>query len=495
MNLFIHIENTHNNINALICSSHSISLIKEKAIRLTSVTSLIQGNNISLTERFWFRVEGWSTVLVDNNHFGFYQQMGVEITKDPIRCIFENNYITKTISDSLNFKSPHCRIKQVSFDRACSCNSTYFRHLSYIDISADSYCKIDTTLAHCFNASLYNVKSYKDDICDDSAQIDCVRDRINAKPNGYFIDLDRLFNHTDKLLYIYVGAGIALIIVIICLLCMIVRRCVRRKKDFDDGPTRDIVLMERLHPTTATLTTQLYFAQPFSHNDLITMNHTLKEMKQKYPPEIYDQVDNNTRKLIGGQLTETDKVKTIAEIVQCLNDCEDIGIDFMAFTDILYNHLEAGCETTQVHQINGPIYAEPGLAHLDIVNSTNNGRNNNNFIGDAGGGGGGSNDGGSGTDGSGIGGAGEHIYAEPMNLQQPLLRNEYNIPIDNRVSTSHMYSEPITGAIGEDLFCHKCCVLINIGGSHNQAIPDTIKSEKCTCKAQIDDLYSHFIYS
>lgn len=324
-----------------------------------------------------------------------------------------------------------------------------------------------------------------------------MRDRINAKPNGYFIDLDRLFNRTNKLLYIYVGAGIALIIVIILLLCMIVRRCVRRKKDFDDGPTRDIVLMERLHPTTATLTTQLYFAPSFSHNDLIIMNQTLKEMKQKYPPEIYDQVDNNTRKLIGGQLTETDKVKTIAEIVQCLNDCEDIGIDFIAFTDILYNHLEAGHETTHVNQINGPIYAEPGLAHLDIVNSTNNGRNNNNFIGDTLGGG--SQDGANGGDNnrcSGLSGAGEHIYAEPMNLQQPLLRNEYNVPVDNRVSTSHMYSEPITGAIGEELFCHKCCVLINNGGSqYSQAIPDTINAEKCTCKAQIDDLYSHFIYS
>lgn len=436
---------------------------------LTSITALIQSNNISLTERFWFRIDGWSNVLVTDNHFGVYQQMGVEITKNPQKCLFENNYITKTVAESLNFKSPHCRVKQVSFDIQCSCNSTYFRGLSYNDISPESYCKIDVTLEHCFNATLYNVKSYKDDICDDSSQIDCVKNRINAKSNGYFINLDRLFNRTDKLIFLYLGIGVLLIILIILLFIMIIRRCLKRKKDFDDSLTHDIMLMESLHPTTATLQTQLY-REPFSDSDLGIIDQTLRQMKRQYPPELYDQIDNNTRKLIAGHLTETDKVKTIGEIVQFLNECECDGIDFIAFTDILYNHLDGG-ETIQTQQINGPIYAEPGLAHLDIINTTNQGRNNQNFMND-------------GTE-------GEHIYAEPINLQQPLLRNEYTVPIDHSDNNSHMYTEPVTGAIGEDLFCHKCCVLIN-GGSHNL---DTIKLEKCTCKAQIDDLYSHFIYS
>lgn len=459
-----------NEIFPFIC--FSVTNISGKAITLTSITILIQSNNISLTEIFWFRVEGWSTVIIENNHFGVYGRMGVEMTKSPIKCAFENNFITKTIADSLNFKSPHCRVKQVSFDRACSCNSTYFRQLSYIDISPESYCIIDSTLAHCFNASLYNVKSYKEDICNDSPQIDCVKDRINAKKYGYFIDLNRIFNRSDKILYLYLAIGVLLIIVIIFLFVLIIRRCMKGKKDIDEGPTRDIMLMESLHPTTATLQTQIY-RHTFSDSDMVIINQTLREMKKKYPPEIYDQVDNNTRKLIAGNLTEMDRVKTIGEIVQCLNDCENVGIDFIAFTDILYNHLGAGGETTHTLQVNSPIYAEPGLAHLDIINSTNNGRNNLNFLGD--------------------GGEGEHIYAEPMNLQQPLLRNEYNVPIDHSDNTSHMYTEPVTGAIGEDLFCHKCCVLIN-GGSQKQML-DTNLLEKCTCKAQIDDLYSHFIYS
>lgn len=90
---------------------------------------------------------------------------------------------------------------------------------------------------------------------------------------------------------------------------MIIRRCMRSKKDIDDGPTRDIMLMESLHPTTATLTTQLYNHLGFSDPDLVIINRTLREMKRQYPPEIYDQIDNNTRKLIAGNLTETDRGK------------------------------------------------------------------------------------------------------------------------------------------------------------------------------------------
>lgn len=448
----------------------SITNIQAKAITVTSITTLIQSNNISFTERFWFRVQsGWSNVVTENNHFGVYQQMGVELTKNPIRCAFENNYITKTVSDSLNFKSPFCRVKQVSFDESCSCNSSYFRQLSYVDISSEVFCKIDKTLAHCFNASLYNLKAYKDDICDDSTQIDCVKDRINAKSNGYFIDLNRLFNRSEKLLYVYLGGGILLIIVIIILLIMIIRRCLKRKKKFDDGIMRDIALMESLHPTTATLTAQRYrpTSDIFTHEDMMIINKTLADMKRKYPPEFYDQVFNNTQKLIVGNLTESDKVKTIGEIVQCIDECENTGTDFVAFTDILYNHLGSGGEQTATHQINGPIYAEPGLTRLDVLPSTER-RIELNAIGGA-------------TD-------GEHIYAEPINLQQPLLRSEYNVPIDHNDNTSHTYIEPVTGAIGEELFCHKCCTLINGGSS-------TYTLDKCTCKAKIDDLYSHFIYS
>lgn len=425
-------------------------------------------------ERFWFRVEKWSTVLIENNHFGVYHQIGVEITKDPIRCVFENNFINKAPIDSLNFKSPHCRVKQVSFDLPCSCNSTYFQQLSYVDIRTESYCKIEETLAHCFNASLYNVKAYKEDICDESTQIDCVSDRMHAKSNGYFIDLNNLFNRSDKILYVYLGGGILLIIVIIILLIAIIRRCLNRKKTFDDGPMRDIMLMEQLHPTTATLR-QITTAQPyrqscdtFSKSDLVVIHQTLEDMKDKYPPEFYDQVYNNTQKLIAGKLTETDKVKTIGEIVNSIDEYENTGTDFVAFTGILYTHLGSGTEVAQ--QISAPIYAEPTLTTFNVPPGHESNAEN-----------------------SGAAGDGEHIYAEPMNLQQPLLRSEYNVPIDNSDINSHMYTEPVTGAIGEELFCHKCCTMLNNAKQKRPFEPHQL--EKCTCTAKIDDLYSKFIYS
>lgn len=459
-------------------SNSSITNIKQKALTITSlITALIQSNNISITERFWFRVNEWSNVTIESNHFGVYQQVGIEITKNPSRCVFENNYITKTVPDSLNFKSPHCRVKQVSFDQSCSCNSTYFRQLSYNDISSESYCKIDKTLTHCFNATLYNLKAYRDDICDDSAQIDCVRDRINAKSNGYFIDLNRLLNPSEKLMYLYIGGGILLIILSIILIIMICRRCSRRKKVFDESPMRDIALMESLHPTTATLTAQRYYPtfDTFTHSDMLVINQILQDMKQTYPPESYENLYNNTQKLIIGNLTESDKVKTIGEIVQCIDECENTGTDFVAFTDILYKHLGSGEQMT-THQVTGPIYAEPSLTRLDVLPTNVDRHTELNAIEGA------------------IGGNGEHIYAEPMNLQQPLLRNEYNVPIDHNDNNSHTYVEPVTGDIGEDLFCHKCCELIN-GGSKKSTVDTQFTLDRCTCKAQIDDLYSHFIYS
>lgn len=404
--------------------------------------------------------------------------MKVEIASQPNRCIFENNFITKTVQGSLSFKDPNCKVRQVSFDQLCSCNETYFRLLSHLDISKESYCKIDTVLVHCFNASLYQLKAYKEDICDDSTQINCVRDRINAKPNGYFINLNRMFNRNENLLlYVYLGGGVLLIIVIIILLSLIICRCMKKKKNIDDG-IRDMALMESLHPTTATLSAQRFdqtFRSTFNifpHTNMMIINKTLEDMKHKYPPEFYDQVYNNTQKLIVGHLTETDKVKTIGEIVQCIEECENAGVDFKAFTDILYNHLESGNEP--VHQINAPIYAEPSLTRLDVLPQTEQ-QNELNPVAGA-------------IEGN------EHIYAEPVAMQQPLLRSEYNVPIDNNnENPNHMYTEPITGAIGEELFCHKCCELIN-GGNQTSTL-DTFTLDKCTCKAQIDDLYSHFIYS
>lgn len=168
--------------------------------------------------------------------------------------------------------------------------------------------------------------------------------------------------------------------------------------------------MESLHPTTATLSERIYrdIDPAFSHTDRLIIDKTLADMKRKYPAEYYDQVFNNTRKLIGGYLSETEKVKTIGEIVQCVEECENTGCDFLAFTDILYTHLGSGGDMAA----NEILYTEP------IRVSSNAGY--------------------------------DHIYAEPQ--QQHLLKSEYTVPIDFNENNSHVYTEPLTGAIGEYRF-------------------------------------------
>lgn len=455
--------------------SFSINSVKQRAIAVTSVNTLIENNTINFLERFWFGVKEWSNVTIANNHFGVYHQMAIEISKNPVQCIFKNNFITKASPDSLNFKSPHCHINQISFNQPCLCDSSHFKQISLNDIRSESFCKIDETLAHCYNATLFNVLAYEREICGDSEGIDCLKNRANAKPNGYFVDLNRLFNQNEKLFYLYLVGGTFIILVICILIIILVRRCLRTRKQLDDSPMRDIMLMESLHssPTVKqTLRNSQMSSNSFSNSDIVVIQQTLNTMKQKYPREIYDQVHNNTTKLITGNLTETDKVLTIDEIVRNLIDCENTGTDFVAFTDILYSHLGSKDD-------HDPIYFEPN-AHFD--NEQDRFQHTNDVYRR--------------TDinAAARGDGGEHIYAEPILLQQPLLTNEYTDPIDRNDNVTHLYTEPVSRpcAIGEDLFCPKCTSLIN--GS-NRTTLESLESEKCSCRAKLDDVYSNFIYS
>lgn len=440
-------------------------------------------------ERFWFSVNVWSNVTVENNHFGDFQQMAIEYTKNSVICLFANNYITKTSRGSLNIKDPRCRVRQISFSQLCSCDSSYFRNVAYNDLRAEIFCRIDETLAHCFNASLFNVQAYEREICDDKAErIDCIKNRPNTKPDGYFVDLN-LFKHKEKMLYIYVAAGVLLILVGIVLFICLVRHCARRhRKHIDDCPmSSDIMLTEGIQSNGVTtimhkpLATMNRRDPSFTHSDLLVIQRTLQMMKQKYPPEIYDQVHNNTTKLVAGSLTESDKVLTIGEIIRNLVECENAGTDFVAFTDILYNHLDStdnhmGQQVVAVAPPLDPIYFEPNLRHDDERQPFQ------------------PNDNGYALPGITAAAAiGEHIYAEPIHLQQPLLRNEYTVPIDRNDSVSNLYTEPIARAIGEELFCRKCSTLMN--SNDRKCSLDAMQSEKCSCQAQLDDLYSNFIYS
>lgn len=286
------------------------------------------------------------------------------------------------------------------------------------------------------------------------------------------------------MLYLYLAVGALLIIVGIVLFVCLVRHCARQhRKHIDDGHTRDIMLNESIQPNGMTTTLKPLATMnrrdpSFSGSDLVIIQQTLQMMKQKYPPEIYDQVHNNTTKLVGGNLTESDKVLTIGEIIRNLVECENTRDDFVAFTDILYNHLDSTDNHAgqPVVAVAPPIYFEPTVRHGEETEPFQ------------------SNDNGYALPGpTSVTPSGEHIYAEPIHLQQPLLRNEYTVPIDRHDSVSNLYTEPIARAIGEDLFCRKCSTLMN--SVNRKCALDAMQAETCSCQAQLDDLYSNFIYS
>lgn len=429
---------------------------------------LIENNTMHFLERYWFSVKDYHEITVRDNHFGEYHQIRAERTKNRSYCSFVNNFITKASPDSLNFENPLCQVRQTSFNEVCSCDGSYYKQLAHNDLRPESFCRIEDTLAHCFNATLYNVAAYEQDLCDKSQKgIECNK-RVNTKGNGFFVDLDTL-RRNEKLIYVYIVAGVVLVVLICCLLCILVKKCARRRKFFDENPVLDVMLTENMYqpqrrpstPFSTAFTTlddprRHYEKDVFSASDMLVIRQTLQLMKKKYPPEIYDQVHNNTAKLIAGDLRETEKVFTIDEIVRSLLECENTGTDFIAFTGILYKHLGAPDATAP------PAYMEVNPHPEDEAMPLN-------------------------------GNAGEHIYAEPIQLQQPLLRPEYTVPIDQNDNVSHLYTEPIARAIGEDLFCHKCSVLMN--SLDRKCAAEALAAESCSCHAKLDDLYSKFIYS
>lgn len=370
-------------------------------MELTSVNVLIANNDINFLDRFWIRINGWTNVTVTNNRFGEYNQIGVEMSSNTAHCLFENNFITLPKLGSLNFKSPYCRIKQISFDQPCTCNASLFKQLSLTDLRSEYFCRIESTLAHCFNATLFNVLDYERKICDDSNKIDCIMANVNIKRDGSFINLKDLIRDGKKLFYICLLIGLIIALAVVITLFYSIK-CYMHK-EVASTPARDMMIMASLHPPVVKK------PQIFSRSDLIIIQETLDTMKAKYPPEIYDQVHNNTRKLIQGDMTESEKVLIIGEIVKNLVDCQDMGTDFVAFTDILYNHLEP----TQGDRV----YFEP----QQPLTMTANGLYaiSGNPVRD-----------------------GDPIYAEPNNVQQPLLKNEYMQPVDGD-NAAPLYSEPV----------------------------------------------------
>lgn len=360
-------------------------------------------------ERFWIRIEDWSNVTIAHNRFGEYNQLFVEQTsKNDVQCLFANNTITLPKLGSLNFKSPYCRIRDISFQQPCTCNASLFKQLSLIDYRAHFYCTIDSTLAHCYNGTLIKILEYEREICGDSSKIVC-KPNVNIKRDGTFINLNDIIKNSKKFFYIFCVAGL-IIALLLAISVFYSIRCYMHK-DVTTTPAQDMIIMASLHP----LTPKKPATESFSNSDLLIIHESLDRLKTKYPSEIYDQIHNNTKKLIGGGLCEAERVGIIGEIVKNLVDCQDMGTDLVAFTNILYNHLGP----TQDERI----YFEPDET---VINSSANGLyaiSPNQRAGDN---------------------VNDPIYAEPQTVQLPLLKNEYMQPAD-KTDSDHVpfYSEPV----------------------------------------------------
>lgn len=349
---------------------------------------------------FWLTVKDWSNISIYNNTFGNYNRLNIGKTVNPVQCIHERNFITEPQPGSLELTNNFCQLKDISFYHACTCNMEWINILTTENIQLQSYCRVDDTLKFCFNTTTLNVQKYYDDVCDYSEkQVDCIKNKNMKKIEGSFIKPEEIDGNKrdNRLYYMIILYVIGSLLLITFVIILVQKYCSRR-------PSNDV----RGCDTITTMTTySMKNSKSFSNEDRIIINKTLEKMKMTQSAEQYEQVYNHTKRLLDENLSETDKVITIGEIVRTLGECENTGEDFVAFTDILYRHLAP-------KDNNDPVYAEPTLPRPQMTEL-------NDTV--------------------------DHIYAEPSSVQQPLLTNEYAFPIDKNEKIS-VYAEPINHKIG-----------------------------------------------
>lgn len=318
-------------------------------------------------------------------------------------------------------------MKDVFIDSVCKCSqfSDWLKELSSVDLRSVTYCQVDVALRSCLNSSLVNVLKFENDVCNESTKtLDCDRKKVTTKIEGSFIHPNDINERKIDVKLISIIGGCSLLFIFILIgICILVKKIYRARPI--TIPLSDMTVPNNLG--------SMKQSKSFSNDDRDIINQTMEIIKEKQCAERYDQIYNNTKKLLGGNLTELDKVTTIGEIVRNLEECENTGSDFVAFTDILYKHL-APKDNNQ----NDPIYSEPNLHNRrndddeEVEEEEENAFSRDNHQ-------------------MGL----DHIYAEPNSVQQPLLTNEYALPID-RSDQTNLYTEPVPNFIGTNmqLFTH-----------------------------------------
>jgi hypothetical protein len=254
----------------------------------------------------------------------------------------------------------------------------------------DINCRLNEPLIHCFNSTTSNLLKYVQQICNPSvAKLDCLENQEDKPLEREFLNIE----NTDQHYFLFWCIVIIVIFVISIVVTMII--CFNNKNCRKNTHQPDHAGMTLISDDNS---------KRFSDGDRLVIVESLEQIRRKQP-DIFQSITQNTQKLLTQNLSETEKVLTIGEIVRVMDDCEFAGEDFVAFTDVLYKHLAP--------QNNNRSYSVPIINNEPLLESA------------------------------------DHIYAEP-NYIQPFLSDVYNVPIDR--SEFAIYSEPLQHTIN-GMYC------------------------------------------
>lgn len=372
----------------------------------------------------WLTVREWSAVGLTNNSFGHFDS--IDVLGSGKACRFSRNSITQWTQGSLATMGGACRFQDNVFSTDCTCSLEWLDELSphKEDLRESSYCQVNNAMQHCFNASTFNAHKFNQMVCGESMKLDCRQTMAEKKVEPNFLDpndLGRKAKQYEK--YLYLLAGIVCLVVLVLLIILVFRMRCQGKPPRNTSTSTGQVTMNRQTtlPMTHGNTTLGKAVKSFSGHDRAIVDLALEKLRVKHPREVFDQVDTYTRKLMTEHLSETEKVLTIGEIVRLLDELESIGDDFLAFTDLLYRHLdESNGQTGEVADNmtagGDPLYAEPGLMGAEPTTNVIPTRRME---------------------------SDNHIYAEPNSAQQPLLKTEYSLPMDRSVQGTELYADPV----------------------------------------------------
>lgn len=412
--------------------------MESEAIRANAINFTLSHNVIHKTSLRWLTVREWSAVRMSNNSIGHFDS--IDVQGQGKTCLFSRNSITQWTEGSLATMSPMCQFQDNVFSTKCTCNNQWIEKLSpeNKELRKTSYCELDKDLWHCFNATTFNADKFHNMLCGETRLLDCTLTMSEKKVKPNFLDPNDFAGGAKRYgKYLYLAGAIGCLVLLLVFVCLLIRmRCPRKPNGPDSNnrsgpataPVASDVLMsinrQNTHPHS-TMNNQHKGVKAFTEHDRATVELSLDRLRTKYPSELYDQVNTYTIKLMNDHLSETEKVLTIGEIVRLLDECENIGDDFLAFTDILYRHLDENSGQTEVAAnstgggvVLDPLYADPGLMGATTTLQTNLEADN-------------------------------HIYAEPNSAQQPLLKTEYSLPLDRSEQVMNVYADPVETHRGE----------------------------------------------